>query len=248
MAEGAPMICTNGHTSEWDDYCSVCGESMGQGSGGAVESVAVSSTPQSAESEASESTGEATISPAATTCPNCSEATGADDIFCENCGYDFLSGTVPDEPGAGTGPVAGTGPAEPAWSAVVSVDLDFFERMQFAGVEPPATAPEPVHVELPPTDILVGRHSESRGTFPEIDLGSIFEAVGATDPAVSSNHCRLHRGANGWTVTDLGSTNGTYVADETDPLAAGTPMSLLPGTPIFVGAWTRIDLEEVSQS
>lgn len=226
-------VCSNGHESEWEDYCSVCGEALSPD--GAVEA-------EQPASPASDPNGEPDLAPAATTCPNCSEATGADDIFCENCGYEFLSGTLPD---SNSPAPTMTEPAseDPGWAAVVSVDLEFFERMQFAGVEPPTEPPDPVRIELPPTDILVGRHSESRGTFPEIDLSEVFEASGATDPAVSSNHCRLHRGPNGWTVTDLGSTNGTYVADETDPLAPGTPMSIIPGTPIFVGAWTRIDLE-----
>ena len=172
-------------------------------------------------------------------CPNCSEAHGVDDIFCENCGYDFLSGTLPDEHVAAE-PVV---PEATSTVAIISVDLGFFERMQFSGVEPPVTLPEPVRIDLPPTDILVGRHSESRGTFPEIDLSSVFPAD-ATDPAVSSSHCRLHRSRNGWTVTDLDSTNGTYLADSDDPLAPGTPMSLIPGTPIYVGAWTKLELTD----
>ncbi|MFT7474992.1 MAG: hypothetical protein ACI81L_001924 [Verrucomicrobiales bacterium] len=177
-------------------------------------------------------------------CPNCDESHEIDDIFCENCGYDFLSGTLPDEQVPAESFVA---PAAIATVAVISVDLSFFERMQFSGVEPPATLPEPVRIDLPPTDVLVGRHSESRGTFPEIDLSSLFPKE-ATDPAVSSSHCRLHRSGDGWTVTDLDSTNGTYLADGDDPLAPGTPMSLLPGTPIYVGAWTKIELVDATLS
>jgi len=236
MASGESGTCSNGHESDWDDYCSVCGVSMAP-SGAAAETAT--------EVPENEAEGEApTLDPAATSCPNCNEATGAADIFCENCGYEFLSGTLPD---SGPTPLA-TAPdaSEVAWNAVVSVDLDFFERMQFAGVEPPAISPEPTTIELPPTDVLVGRHSESRGTFPEVDLGSMFAEEGATDPAVSTNHCRLHRGSGGWTITDLGSTNGTFLADETESIAPGTPMSLMPGTPIFVGAWTRIELVEAS--
>ena len=117
--------------------------------------------------------------------------------------------------------------------------------MQFAGVEPPADLPEPVVIALPPTDILVGRQSDSRGTFPEIDLRSVFGTDSpATDPAVSTTHCRLHRSSKGWTVTDLDSTNGTYVGDETEALAAGRAISLTPGTPVYVGAWTKIELAD----
>jgi len=154
-----------------------------------------------------------------------------------------LSGTLPDEVAPPTEPDTSALDGGDAGTATISVDLAFFERMQFAGVEPPADIPEPVVVELPPTDVLVGRHSESRGSFPEIDLASIFgEGSPATDPAVSSSHCRLHRGVSGWTITDLDSTNGTFLADSTDALTPGRPMSLMPGTPIYVGAWTKIEL------
>lgn len=179
----------------------------------------------------------------AAACPNCGVAHAAGDVFCENCGYDFLTGTLPDETAAASAAVAAHAAEVPLTVAVISIDLSFFARMGFEGVDPPSVLPAPVRIELPPTDILVGRHSESRGTFPEIDLAGVFDGD-AADPAVSSSHCRLHRGAHGWTVTDLDSTNGTYLADSDDALKAGTPISLTPGTPIFVGAWTRIDLEE----
>jgi hypothetical protein len=181
---------------------------------------------------------------AAPSCPNCAEVHEENDIFCENCGYDFLSGTLPDYQAAAESFVV---PEAASTVAIISVDLSFFERMQFSGVEPPATLPDPVLIDLPPTDVLVGRHSESRGTFPEIDLSSVFPQE-ATDPAVSSSHCRLHRSRSGWTVTDLDSTNGTYLADADEPLAAGTPMSLMPGTPIYVGAWTKIELTDADPS
>lgn len=216
--------CGNGHNSEWDDYCSICGEALG----------AAGSTPVAPEAGAVET------SP---TCSNCGEHHADGDVFCENCGFDFLSGTLPEE--EPEEPAATTSAEEAAKTdlAVVEVDTAFFERMGFAGVEVPADLPEPVKIELPPTDILVGRHSESRGTFPEIDLSSVFgEDSPANDPAVSSNHCRLHRGANGWSVTDLDSTNGTYIDDAADPLQPGVSTELAPGSAVYVGAWTKITL------
>ncbi len=182
-------------------------------------------------------------------CPSCGASYAQGDIFCESCGYDFLTGTLPDEAAAAQSMAASPMMREHATPtiAVVSVDTDFFARMGFEGVEPPVTVPEPVHIELPPTDIVVGRHSESRGTFPEIDLASVFDEA-ATDPAVSSKHCRLHRGQHGWTVTDLDSTNGTFLADDETALEPGVAISLTPGTPIYVGAWTRIELRDAPQT
>ena len=231
--------CSIGHDSEWDDYCSVCGVPLDPGNGSAsTESAEGGGTAGEAEAVVSEEAG------SALECPNCGESYVEGDIFCENCGLDLLSGTLPEEVES-----QAASPDHGASTATISVDLGFFERMQFAGVEPPGELPEPVVIELPPTDILVGRQSDSRGTFPEIDLRSVFGAESsATDPAVSSTHCRLHRGANGWTVTDLDSTNGTYVGGETDALPPGRPMNLMPGTPIFVGAWTRIELRDPAEA
>lgn len=233
-ASGGAMTCGNGHESEWDDYCSVCGEAMG-GAAPVASASEVNVPADPAQAEAAEAeVGEGP------TCGNCGESHAEGDVFCEACGYDFLSGTLPDEVGAAP-PVAET--STDGAVAVVEVDLDFFERMAFTGVDAPETLPEPVRIELPPTDILIGRHSESRGTFPEIDLSKVFgEESPATDPAVSSSHCRLHRSGNGWTITDLDSTNGTFLDGSDEPLAPGTPMSLIPGTPFHVGAWTKITI------
>ena len=148
---------------------------------------------------------------------------------------------MPSEEGEAEPALASEG--NPAAVAIVEVDLAFFERMAFTGVDAPEVIPEPVRIELPPTDILVGRHSESRGIFPEIDLSTVFgEDSPATDPAVSSSHCRLHRSNNGWTLTDLDSTNGTFLDESNDPLKPGTPTSLILGTAFNVGAWTKITI------
>ncbi len=214
--------CGKCSESEWDDYCSFCGRQLG-------------------EAPAAPAAGAAETSP---TCSNCGEPHNEGDVFCEACGFDFLSGTLPEEEPAE--PLAAPASPEPTPGgiAVVEVDVAFFERMGFAGVEVPAELPEAVRIELPPTDILIGRHSESRGTFPEIDLSTAFgEDSPANDPAVSSSHCRLHRSNDGWAVTDLDSTNGTYLGESEDPLKPGVSTDLEQGTPLYVGAWTKITIE-----
>lgn len=46
-------------------------------------------------------------------CSNCDQAYGPDDMFCENCGYDFLTGSLPpDLEGVPGAPVEGDSPAE----------------------------------------------------------------------------------------------------------------------------------------
>lgn len=234
-------VCPVGHESEWNDYCSICGVSMSD----PAASAPAAGDPDAQDPDEQERSKRAAelAGKAQPCCPNCDQAHAADDVFCENCGYDFLTGTMPGEEVLASPRSALAGSEVPATVAVISIDLAFFSRMGFEGVDPPAQMPEAVRIELPPTDILVGRHSESRGKFPEIDLSSVFTGD-ATDPAVSSSHCRLHRGAHGWTVTDLDSTNGTFIAESDEALTPGVPVSLTPGTPVFVGAWTRIDLED----
>jgi pSer/pThr/pTyr-binding forkhead associated (FHA) protein len=43
-----------------------------------------------------------------------------------------------------------------------------------------------------------------------------------------------------WLLSDLGSTNGTYLNDEPNPLSAGQTRPLKDGDEVHVGAWTTI--------
>jgi len=74
-------ICENGHRSTTDDYCDVCG-------------VPVHPAP---------SVGPAPSTVASTTqkCPNCGASNPADALFCEACGYDYTTGTLPRSDVAG---------------------------------------------------------------------------------------------------------------------------------------------------
>jgi hypothetical protein len=50
---------------------------------------------------------------------------------------------------------------------------------------------------------------------PTITIGRASESeLSLDDPSVSRRHCRLSRGADGWTLEDLGSANGTLLDDE----------------------------------
>lgn len=78
------MICPNGHSSSATDYCDTCGEAMGAAAGAAPagDSGAVG--------------GNSPGSSAATQpCPNCGVPNQPDALFCENCGYDHTTGTMP---------------------------------------------------------------------------------------------------------------------------------------------------------
>jgi hypothetical protein len=129
-------ICPNGHTSESTDYCDVCGEPMGapsgavSGSSGGAGVVGGSAGVGVAGGIGAAGGGEPI------TCPNCSFPAAAGALFCENCGYDFTTGSLP-EPAAA--PSAATpAPLSPPTS---SLDLDPVASPGTPPVGSPAAAP-----------------------------------------------------------------------------------------------------------
>jgi hypothetical protein len=165
-------------------------------------------------------------------CPNCGTPRTGPWRFCEDCGYDHTTGKVPTlEPDPG--------PARPTgqWTATVTSDRAYFEANAIEGVEFPADAPTRT-VDLPAPQIRIGRKSSSLGTNPELDLSGE-----PADPGVSHTHALLTLGIDGvWLISDLGSTNGTYLNDEPKPLTAGQSRAVADGDRIHVGAWTTITL------
>ncbi len=101
-------VCPAGHTSAADDYCDVCGVP--------IASAAVTptlSTPPSAPAPSAVPTQ----APGAQLCPNCSTENVADALFCESCGYDFTTGTMPrsaSAPPAGAVDTGAPGPDQAA--------------------------------------------------------------------------------------------------------------------------------------
>lgn len=208
-------------------------------------------------------------------CKNCGVPHGPDDIFCENCGYDFITGSLPgpaeqfvpggvaapevpvgsvfdppaaslDElppPVAPAPPVMPTsgGSAAPAMVRIeIGADVTYFETVVAEGeLSFPDPPPLSQVVELAGTELHIGRTSQSKAIHPDIDIAAL-----TTDPAVSSRHAVLRVDNGGTvTVTDVGSTNGTYVGSvDSAPITQGEPVLVNIGTPIYVGAWTRLVL------
>ena len=217
--------CPNGHESEWNDYCSACGAPMG----GAAPAPAA---PDAAPDAGPPPDPAATAKYATDTCPSCGSPRDADVPFCESCGHDFASPT----------PSPAVVPASPAALdnvVVVRADRRYYDKLSTgSGLDFPDPLPAPLVIPLTGREISIGRRSRSRGANPQIDLSGDHE-----DAAVSHKHAVLRRTENGWTVTDLGSTNGTRIDLEEEPITPGTPVALPAGASIYVGAWTRLTLE-----
>ncbi len=164
-------------------------------------------------------------SPPTKACPAC--AAPISGRFCEACGHDSaLPEPVPP-------------PAAPvAWTAVVTADREFYDRVLARGgpdtVEFPEFFPER-RITLRGSNALIGRRNPGQGVQPEIDLG-----IHPVDRGVSTQHAVLRIRGSGLTVTDLGSTNGTSINASDDLLGNGEETPLADGDRVHVGAWTTI--------
>jgi hypothetical protein len=228
-------LCPVGHESAADDYCDACGRRMGG---------PAAAPPAGGEPTRSAPAGGDSQQPS---CPVCH--TPRSGRFCEVCRFDFVTGapTAPT-PGPDGPPASPTGPAASAdgaaWSAVVTADRAYFDRVIATGgpgaddILFPNYYSERRFALGPPRageQKRIGRHSASRGIEPEIDL-----AGPPTDPGVSRLHAVLIGQPEGWAVLDQGSENGTLVNDQ--EITTGVQVPLHDGDRINLGAWTVITI------
>ena len=237
-------ICPAGHSSLAQDYCDVCGLPINS----AAAPPTTAPSPSSASSQ-----------PGQQPCPNCGDSNSVDALFCENCGYDFTTGTMPrsllgstpnaispsQSPAPQSADVAvGNGSQAPEtfdWVAEVWIDPAWYEAQQ--SPDPMPSPGLPVVVPLRSKSILVGRTSRSRNIHPQIDC--------EPDSGVSRRQTQLTTDGSRWWVEDLDSANGTFVAAATDPIPTnpipvGVKHELVPDDRIYVGAWTRIVIRQAT--
>jgi pSer/pThr/pTyr-binding forkhead associated (FHA) protein len=86
-------------------------------------------------------------------------------------------------------------------------------------------------------EVMIGRRNEGRGIEPDVDLSGQL-----ADPGASHRQVAIRRDpASGcFVVIDLGSTNGTTINDDDQPIEPHQPVELAAGDEIHVGAWTTI--------
>jgi len=127
-------------------------------------------------------------------------------------------------------------PGAATWSVVVSADRGYYDKVRAASGPDAESIVFPAYCAerqftLAGAEMRIGRHSTSRGIYPEIDLTGP-----PTDPGISRLHAVLIPGPAGWSVLDPGSANGTQVNGTEVP--AGEEVPLHEGDRINVGAWT----------
>ena len=164
-------------------------------------------------------------------CPACGmPVTGR---FCEACGHD----SALPEPSAASPATAQ--PTSVGWAAVITADRDLYKRV--LAQQGPETVEFPLYfperrIVLQGNTTLIGRGNRKQGVEPEIDLG-----IHPADRGVSTQHAVLRIHDSVLTITDLGSTNGTYLNGD-NRLAEGEETPLVDGDRIHVGAWTTITI------
>jgi FHA domain len=224
--------CPKGHASTESDYCDTCGAAIA----GSARADATLVPPAAMTVTTPQASGSFEL------CPVCATPRAGADRFCENDGYDFVTGRHPQLAAHGSSPEA-TSPessdAEPAgtrWTAIVEADRAYFDQIDVGGIDFPSTYPRR-EITLTETEVRIGRRSSGKGADPEIDLSGP-----PTDPGVSHLHAVLTATPSGWTLADLGSKNGTRINADTRPLPPQTPVQLGDGDRVHLGAWTTITI------
>jgi hypothetical protein len=231
--------CPKGHDSTESDFCSDCGSKI------------LGVTEQALDTNTIPSTARQSIG--VETCPACSAPHEADSgIFCEICGYNFVTGVHGEVPIAKEAEEQGRGGAEEQgsrgaggeiissspvaeWELIVTVDPSLRESESPEAPTNQAT----LTFRLEKDSNLIGRSSEIRGIHPEVPLDF--------DDAVSRRHALLNRQPDGsFTLRDIDSANGTKLNGvELKPMVDAP---LQDKDEFTLGHWTRIIVKAVRQS
>jgi FHA domain len=223
-------ICPEGHESSTDDYCDQCGRPI------AARPVPPTDVlPIVEDADTSTSTSPADRDKRCRVC-KCVSPRGAK--FCESCGHSLaaaeaVGGEAPD--GNEHGDEAGRDRA--AWEILVSVDLDWFQRSSTEGVSAPVPSQDRRY-PLQESQVRIGRSNGS--------AGGTDAAIALEDPGVSRNHATLECQEDGsYAVKDVGSTNGTFINDNSNRIGRDEPVPLVNDDEIHLGAWTTIKVRVV---
>jgi hypothetical protein len=245
--------CPEGHASDEQDYCSVCGAKIAPRATGPAGATGPAHATHHAPAGGEH-------------CPICGEPRAAETArFCEVCRHDFVASG-----GAGTPrpPAAPPGPARPGNAPQATATASPWQQSTGGSASPPApAAAQPhagpfaavarwqleIHVDpaldvepdpaspcphgVPATalavgqpELLVGRRDDRRDIKPDVPLN---------DPGASRRHAKFVLAPDGLlALQDLASTNGTKLNGvEVEP---GSRRPLRLGDEVTLGRWTRI--------
>ena len=246
------VTCPDGHESQSEDYCDVCGIAM-------TGAAAPQDEPDSTAPDL------APVRGSTQECPNCSAANPADALFCEACGYDYPPGTLPrpvepllslPRPGAGAGAAPSESAPAPSPLEAPSPGAPSSLEAPNPGEASPEASPAPSDASPAPTlaepwvaevwidpdwyhdqgsadpmpspglpTVVVLRHTSSLVGRASRSRGIAPEVDVSADPGVSRRHAQLTTDGTRWFIEDLGSANGTYVG----AAAGGLPRGPIPG-------------------
>ena len=246
-------VCPAGHDSTDDDYCDVCGAPIDPSAVNPASSNLLSSR-TGATPHLKQAAGDPSSAGGGQSCPHCGTANVAEALFCESCGYDFTTGSMPRPLAAPDVPVSSSSAPAPAasssspaaaaftWVAELWIDPAWYEAQDSPDPLPSPGLPDTI--PLRGTSILVGRVSRTRNIHPDVDCGS--------DSGVSRRQAQLTTDGRRWFVEDLESANGTFIGSASsalpdDPIPVGVKRELDPDDRIYLGAWTRLVIREATE-
>jgi hypothetical protein len=143
--------CPNGHASAADDYCDTCGAPIAAASTLDAPAAAGVGAERPATPAAPSSGGGEPAAAGAVTCPSCSTDNPAGSLFCEACGYDFTTGTMPRPPdGEGAPSALDLGPAAQAPAPAPAPDAPAPDAAAPAATQAPEATQAPAAPSVAP--------------------------------------------------------------------------------------------------
>ena len=149
--------------------------------------------------------------------------------------FRFYADAAPPAPPLAPRPIPSEGPLHTPTGATARLS-DTMHGVPLSVPRDPIPTP-PSGPALPPIASLLVRSGEMRGrrlpiTLAVVNVGRAdYNDIVIADPSVSTTHAKLQRRDDVWVLTDLGSTNGTFV--EGEPVTGET--ALTPGTTLRFG-------------
>jgi hypothetical protein len=149
--------------------------------------------------------------------------------------FRFYAEAAPAPPPLAPRPLPSEGPLDPPSGASARLS-DTMHGVPLSIPSDPTPTPPSAPVSQPIASLLV-RSGAMRGrrlpiTLVVVNVGRAdYNDIVIADPSISTTHAKLQRRDDVWVLTDLGSTNGTFV--EGEPVTGET--ALTPGTTIRFG-------------